>query len=138
MNFSSDGIPRYLAEHDLGVETLGVLQEPLHQLGTLDTCMVGRPVVYLGGGHKLTALGDAGDQHRLQIGARRIDRCRISSRTGAENEQTGVFCCGRHEPQDLGADRGKPRIYQHGGRAVEAPVAGWPATCTCESSALIC
>jgi hypothetical protein len=58
-----------VVEHDLVSEALGVLQEALHQLGPCTPVDVGRPVVHVGRRHQLAALGDAGDQHRLQVGA---------------------------------------------------------------------
>ena len=67
-----------VVEHDLGVEALGVLQEALHQVGALHAVDVGRPVVDVGRRHQLAALRDAGDQHRLQVGARGVDRRRCS------------------------------------------------------------
>jgi hypothetical protein len=79
-----------LIEHDLGVEPLGVLLEPLHQLGPLHAVDVGRPVVDVGGGHQLAALGQAGDQHRLQVRAGGVDRRGIAGRAGAEDQNLGV------------------------------------------------
>ena len=80
-----------VVEHDLGVEALGVLQEALHQVGPHDAVDVGRPVVDVGRRHQLAALGDAGDEHRLQVGARGIDRGRIAGGTGAEDQDAGVM-----------------------------------------------
>ena len=79
-----------VVEHDLGVEALGVLEEALHQVGAHDAVDVGRPVVDVGRRHQLAALGDAGDQHRLQVGARGVDRGGVAGRAGAEDEDAGV------------------------------------------------
>ena len=87
-------------EDDLGVEALGVLEEALHEVGAHDAVDVGGPVVDVGGRHQLAALRDAGDQHRLQVGARRVDRGRVAGRPGAEDENAGVV--GR---QGHGGDR---------------------------------
>jgi hypothetical protein len=62
-----------VVEDDLGVEALGVLLEARHQVGALHAVGVGRPVVHVGGGHQLAALGQAGDQQRLQVGAGGVD-----------------------------------------------------------------
>jgi hypothetical protein len=77
-------------EHHLGFEALGVRLKALHQVRPLHALGVGRPVVDLGGGHQLAALGHAGDQQRLQIGARRIDGGGVTRGAGAEDEDFGV------------------------------------------------
>ena len=71
----------YLVEHDLGIESLGMLQKALHQFGPLHTIDIGRPVIDLGGGHQLAALCHAGNQHGFEIGSGSVDCCRIASRT---------------------------------------------------------
>ena len=80
-----------VVEDDLGVEALGVLQEALHQVRALHAVDVGRPVVDVGGGHQLAALRDAGDQHRLEVGAGGVDRGGVAGRAGAEDQQAA--CC---------------------------------------------
>ena len=80
-----------VVEHDLGVEALGVLEEALHQIGPHDAIDVGGPVVDIGRGHQLAALGDAGDQHRLQVGAGGIERCRVAGRSRAEDQNAGML-----------------------------------------------
>ena len=52
---------------------------------------IGGPVVYLGGGHELAALGNAGHQHGLEVGARRVHRSGVASGAGAQNQYFGVF-----------------------------------------------
>jgi CRP/FNR family cyclic AMP-dependent transcriptional regulator len=79
-----------VVEHDLRVEALGMLQEALHQVGALHAHHVGGPVVDLGGRHQLAALGHAGDQQRLQVGARGVDGGGVAGRAGAEDQHAGV------------------------------------------------
>ena len=79
-----------VVKHDLGLETLRVLQKALHQLRPLHAVDVGRPVVDVGRRHQLTALGDAGDQQRAEVGARRIDGCGVAGRPRAQNQDLGV------------------------------------------------
>ena len=79
-----------LVEDDLGLEALGVLEETVHELRTLYAHRVGGPVVDVGGGHQLAALGEPGDEHGLQVGARRVHGGRIAGRSGAEDEEAGV------------------------------------------------
>jgi len=76
-----------MVEDDLGVEALGVLLEACHQVRTLDAVGIRGPVIDVGGGHQLATLGEAGDQHGLQIGARCIDSRRVAGRTGTEDQQ---------------------------------------------------
>ena len=75
-----------VVEDDLGVEAFGVGLEALHQIGPLHALRIGWPVVHIGGGHQLPALGNAGDQHRVEVGARRVDRGRITGGARAENQ----------------------------------------------------
>ncbi len=79
-----------MVEHDLGLEPLGVLLEALHQRRTLHAHRVGRPVVHFGRGHELAALGDAGDQHGLQVCARGVDGGGVSGGAGTEDQEAGV------------------------------------------------
>jgi hypothetical protein len=55
---------------------------------------VGRPVVDLGGGHQLAALGHAGDQHRVQVGAGGVDGGGVAGGAGAEDQDLGVWVGG--------------------------------------------
>jgi hypothetical protein len=80
----------------LRVEALGVLQEALHQFGALHAVHVGGPVVDFGGGHQLAALGDAGDEHGLQVGAGGVDGGRVAGGAGTEDQDAGVLCGGGH------------------------------------------
>ena len=79
-----------VVEHDLGVETLGVLLEALHQVGSHHAVDVGGPVVDIGRRHQLAALRDAGDQHRLEVRSGGIDGGGIAGRAGAEDQDVGV------------------------------------------------
>jgi hypothetical protein len=79
-----------VVEDHLGVEALGVLLEARHQLGALHAVGVGRPVVHFGGGHQLAALGDAGDEHGLQVGAGGVDGGGVAGGAGAEDQQLDV------------------------------------------------
>jgi len=78
-------------ENDFGVEALGVLQETRHQFRALHAVRVGRPVFDVRGGHQLAALGETRDEHRVQVGARRVDGGRIACRAGTEDQDFGVF-----------------------------------------------
>jgi hypothetical protein len=51
---------------------------------------VGGPVVDLGGGHQLAALGDAGDQRRGQVGAGGVDGRRVAGRPGTQDQHAGM------------------------------------------------
>ena len=76
-----------VVENDLGTEPLGLRLHLHHQVGALDP--VGEPgeVLHLGGVHQLTAgLDGGGDQQRLEVGARRIDGCRISGGAGTDDD----------------------------------------------------
>jgi hypothetical protein len=85
-----------VVEDDLGVEALGVLLEARHQVGALHAVGVGRPVVHVGGGHQLAALGQAGDEQRLQVGAGGVDGGGVAGRAGAEDDEAGVAGLGSH------------------------------------------
>ena len=79
-----------VVENDLGLEACGMLLETRHEVGALHAVGIGRPIVDVGGGHQLSALGHAGDQHRLQVGAGRIHGGSVAGRAGTEDQQTGV------------------------------------------------
>ncbi len=68
-----------------------MLLEALHQVGALHAVHVGGPVVHFGGGHQLAALGDAGDQGRLEVGAGGIDACGVARRAGAQDQDLAVL-----------------------------------------------
>jgi hypothetical protein len=58
-----------------------MLKQTLHQVRTLHTHRVAGRVLDVGGGHQLTTLLDAGDQHRVQIGADSLDGGTVASGT---------------------------------------------------------
>jgi hypothetical protein len=59
--------------------------------GYLYAVDVSRPVVHVRGGHQLAALGDAGDQHRVEVGAGGIDGCGVACGAGTKNQDFGVL-----------------------------------------------
>jgi hypothetical protein len=79
-----------VVEDDLGFEAAGVGFETCHQFGALDTVGIGRPVVDFGRRHQLAALGEAGDEQRLQIGAGSINGGGIAGRAGTEDDKGAV------------------------------------------------
>jgi len=78
-------------KHHLGVKALSVFQKPLHQVGTLHTMDIGRPVVHIGGGHQLTALGHAGDERGLKVGAGGINGGGVAGGARAQNKNFAVL-----------------------------------------------
>src|SRR5262249_53173594 len=77
----------HMIEDDLGAEALGVLEKPLHELRSLDTCRVCGPVVHVGSRHELPALGETRDQGRFQICPCRVNGRRVASRARAQDEE---------------------------------------------------
>jgi len=77
-------------KHDLGVETLGMCKKALHEVRALHAFDISGPVVDIGGRHQLATLGDAGDQHRLQVGARCIQGSGVAGGPRAQDEDAGV------------------------------------------------
>jgi hypothetical protein len=84
-----------VVEDDLGLEALGVLLHALHQCRTGQAVYIAGPVVDLGGGSQLATGLHAGDQQRLQVGARRVNRRAVTGRAGTEDDHAGMTCC-RH------------------------------------------
>ena len=80
-----------LVEDDLGLEALGVQLKPRHQVRALNAGSIGRPVVDVGSRHELSALREARDEHRPQVGARSVYCGGEPRRTGTEDQQAGVF-----------------------------------------------
>ena len=76
---------------DLGVEALRMAQHSVHQLGSLQTFDITRPIVDVGCGHQLSTLFDASDHNRVKIGTRRIDGGRIASRPGTQDQNPAMF-----------------------------------------------
>ena len=96
-----------LGQITTGFEAFGVLEEALHQLRSLHAHGVRGPVVHVGGGHELAALGKPRDEHGLQVRAGRVDRRAIARRARAEDEESGMSC--RHG-QEMGAKTGETAI----------------------------
>ena len=90
---------------DFGADMLGLLQHLLHEPGTLYRIGKARIILDLRRDHQLAALLHAGDQHRLEHGAGRIDSGGIARRSGADDQNWGVT--GRHS----GAFNGKKRKH---------------------------
>ena len=82
-----------------------MLLEALHQVRALHAVHVSGPVVHLGGGHQLTALGHAGDQQGFEVGASGVDRGGIAGRAGAKNENLGVLGRGHEQRNKLEGNR---------------------------------
>ena len=82
-----------VVEHDVGLEALGVGLEALHQVRTLDAVGIGGPVVDVGGGHELAALGEAGDEDGLEVGPGGVDGRGVAGGAGSEDEEARVSCC---------------------------------------------
>jgi len=76
---------------DLGVVTPGVAQHAIHQLRTLQPLDVAGPVVDVGRRHQLAALFNAGDHHRVEVGARRIDGGGVAGGTGSEDQNAAML-----------------------------------------------
>mmetsp|Transcript_19805 Transcript_19805/g.32261 ORF Transcript_19805/g.32261 Transcript_19805/m.32261 type:complete len:216 (+) Transcript_19805:326-973(+) len=97
------GLKRALAQvevhnhiaNDLTAHRAGVLFHLHHQLRTLNLHK-GWPVFHLSGGGQLPTRLHALHQHRLQHRAARINARSIARRSGANNQNLGVFCLG-HE-----------------------------------------
>ena len=78
-------------EDELGLETLGVLLEPRHQVGAHYAVEIGGPVVDLGGRHQLPALREAGDDDRSEIGSRGVYCRGVAGGSGTQDQQAGVL-----------------------------------------------
>ena len=75
-----------MVKDDFGVEALGVGLKPLHQFGALYAVHVSRPVVHISRCHELTALRDAGNEDRVEVGAGRINGCAVTGWTRAQDQ----------------------------------------------------
>lgn len=86
-----------VVEDDFGFKAASMRLELGHQFRPLDAFGGGGPVVDFGGGHQLAALRHAGDQYRLQVGARGINGGGVTGRAGTEDDERGmadVLCHG--------------------------------------------
>ena len=75
---------------DFGADMLRLLLHLLHQPGALDDVGEARVILDIGGDGELAAGLDALDQHRLQHGARGIDRGGVTGGAGADDDDFGV------------------------------------------------
>ncbi|MCW0450067.1 hypothetical protein NB706_002901 [Xanthomonas sacchari] len=80
-----------VVEDHLGLEALGMRLHARHQVRAHQAVGVAGPVVDLRGGHQLAALLQAGDHHRLEIGARGVDRGGPAGRAGTQDQQAGML-----------------------------------------------
>ena len=83
-----------LVEDDAGPDMLGLLLHLLHQPGTLDDVGEAGIVLDIGGDRQLAAGLHPGDQQRLQIGARGVDRRGVAGRPGADDQDLAVVLFG--------------------------------------------
>ena len=80
-----------LIKDHFGAEALGLLAHFFDQTGTVDAVLFARPVIDLGGGGELAALLQAGNEHRLNVGAGRVDGGGVAGWAGTEDQQTAVL-----------------------------------------------
>jgi hypothetical protein len=73
-----------------GFEALGMLLEAFHEFRALNPQRVRRPVVHVGRGHQLTALGNTGDQHGFEVGTGGIYGRGVAGRAGSEYQEAAV------------------------------------------------
>src|ERR1044072_5221812 len=86
-----------MIEHDFSFETLRVLLETLHELRTLHSLHVSRPVVYVGRRHQLSAGGEARNDDGFQVCARGVDGGGVARRARSQYQQASVSGFFRHE-----------------------------------------
>ena len=77
--------------HELGAEALGLLAEAGHELRAHDAFGEAGVVLDVGGEHQLAAGADAFDDHRLEVGARRVHRRGESGRAGSDDDDVAMF-----------------------------------------------
>ena len=82
---------------DLRSEALGLGAEQVHQVRALDPVREARVVLDVAGQHQLAAGRRAGEDDRLEVGPRRIDRGGQAGRTGADDQELrlGAASCRR-------------------------------------------
>ncbi len=79
-----------VVKNDLSMKAFRVLQEALHQFRSLHAHRVTGPVLDISGRHQLTALLDAGDHYRLQVGAGGVNGGAIAGRSRANNQNASM------------------------------------------------
>ena len=67
----------------------------VHRLNVAPTVWVTGPVVDIGRRHQLAALLEAGDQHRLAVGACSVDGGAVAGGSGTQDDQAAMRW-GRH------------------------------------------
>ena len=85
-----------MIEDHFGLEALGMFEHALHQFRALQIMTVAGPVFDFGRRHQLSALLNAGDDGRFQIGACCVNCSRVACGTGAQNQQAEMAGIG-HE-----------------------------------------
>jgi hypothetical protein len=76
-----------MIEHDFSFETLGVLLETLHQLRTLHSVDVSRPVIHVGRRHELSAGSEARNDDGFQVCPRGVDGGGVARWAGSQYQQ---------------------------------------------------
>ena len=76
---------------ELGAQMLGLCLHLVHQPGALDGVGEARIILDFGGDGELAARLDAGDQRRLQHGARGIDGGGAAGGAAAQDDDFGVL-----------------------------------------------
>ncbi len=76
-----------MIENHLRVETFSVFLKTRHQFRALHAHCIGGPVVHVGGGHHLAALGQAGDQRRIEVGARSVYGGGVTGGAGSQDDE---------------------------------------------------
>ena len=71
-------------------EALGLGADRGHQVGALDAVREARVVLDVAGEHQLAAGGGAGEDDRLEVGARGVDRGGQAGRAGADDDDLGI------------------------------------------------
>src|SRR6185312_10998128 len=94
-----------------GADIFGLSAKLLHQPGTLDRFGEARIILDIGGDHQLAARLEAGEQQRLQHGARGVDGGGVTRRTRADNNET-LWRIGQGSPGELDG-KALTALYRH-------------------------
>ncbi len=84
-----------------GPDMLGLLLHLLHQPRALDHLGEARVILDIGRDRQLASGLQPGDQQRFEIGARRINRCSVARRAGADDQDLAVVAFGHRGFQSL-------------------------------------
>ena len=85
------GLVNVIVDH-FGVEALRVSQHAIHEFRALQAFDITRPVVDIGCRHQLTALFDARDHDRIEVGARRVNGRSVTRRPRAQDQNPAMSC----------------------------------------------